>query len=151
MVFDYTFDKPSSVAVRVVAGANTGARLAWTGGSTVVVRRGSGFLSLFHRTVALHDPLVTTIRGSTIDELGFGAILVHAQLPGLLSELSGDVIDGVATEAVTLIPSHPASDADLTREIIEISSATHLPVRILGYEGSALVRRIDFSNVRLTL
>ncbi len=53
MVFDYRFTKPSSIAVRVAAGANKGATLAWGGGSTVVVRRGSGFLSLFRRTVPL--------------------------------------------------------------------------------------------------
>src|SRR5271169_1532576 len=37
MVFAYSFTAPSTVAVRVVVGANTGARLAWSGGSTVVV------------------------------------------------------------------------------------------------------------------
>src|ERR1700724_3531524 len=69
MVFDYRFTKPSSVATRVIAGANTGARLAWEGGTTVLVRRGSGILSLFKKTLSLHDPLVTTIRGSTVDQL----------------------------------------------------------------------------------
>jgi hypothetical protein len=150
MVFDYHFTKPSSVAVRVVAGANTGARLSWEGGTTVLVRRGSGLLSLLRKTVPLHDSLVTTIRGSTVDELGYGAILAHDQQPGLLSQAPGDVINGVPTDAVTLIPSDPAADAHLTREVIEISRTTHLPTRILGYEGSMLARKIDFTNVHLT-
>lgn len=149
MVFDYSFKKPSSVTTRVVAGANRGARLAWEGGSTVVVRRGSGLLSMFKKTVSLHDPLVTTIRGSTVDQLGFGAILAHALQPGVLTEKHGGVVGGEATDEVTLIPTHPASDADLTREVIEISKKTHLPTRVLGYEGSMLARKIDFSNIHL--
>jgi len=149
MVFDYSFTKPSSVATRVVEGANKGARLAWEGGSTVVVRRGGGLLSMFKKTVALHDPLVTTIRGSTVDQLGFGAILAHARQPGVLAQVGGGMIDGAAVDTVTLTPTHPAYDADLTREVIAISKKTHLPTRVLGYEGATLVRKIDFANIRL--
>lgn len=148
MTFDYRFDKPSNVAVRVVDGANKGATLVWGGGKTVVVRRGSGFLSLFRRTVSLNDPLVETIRGSTIDQLSFGAILAHSGQPGVLSEAHGEVVDGAPTESVTLIPQSPSADADLTREVIEISAMTHFPVRILGYAGPTLVRKIDIDDVR---
>jgi hypothetical protein len=149
MVFDYRFAKPSSVTTRVVSGANTGARLAWEGGSTVLIRRGSGILYLFKKTVSLHDPLVRTIRGSTIDQLGFGEILAHATQPGVLSEGRGEVVNGVATDAVTLIPFLPKDDANLTREVIEVSPTTHLPMRVLGYEGAMLARKVDFSDVRL--
>jgi hypothetical protein len=150
MVFAYNFAKPSNVSVRVAEGANTGARLLWTGGSTVDVRRGGGLLSLLKKTVSLHDPLVTTIRGSSIDQLGFGAILAHAQCPGVLSQSPGGLVDGAATDAITLIPSQPPADADLTREVIDISTTTHLPTRVLGYEGRMLAREIDFSDVHLT-
>jgi len=149
MAFDYSFSKPSTIAVRVVAGANKGARLAWGGGDTVLVRRGSGLLSLLKKTVSLHDPLVTTIRGSTISQLSFGAILEHSHQPGVLTESRGDVINGIATEKVTLIPTHPLADGHLTREVIEISALTHFPARILGYEGPTLVRTIDFADIRL--
>jgi hypothetical protein len=150
MTFDFRFSKPSDLAVRVVAGANKGATLTWGGGSTVVVRRGSGFLSLFRRTVALNDPLVETIRGSTINQLSFGAILAHSGEPGALSECPGETIDGVPTESVTLVPKSPSTDANLTREVIEISSTTHFPLRILGYTGPTLVRKIDIDDVHLT-
>ena len=148
MTFDYRFSKPSNLAIRVVAGANKGATLAWGGGKTVVVRRGSGFLSLFRRTVALNDPMVKTIRGSTINQLSFGAILAHSGQPGVLSEAHGDVIDGDTTEAVTLVPKSAPADANLTREVIEISTTTHFPLRILGYAGPTLVRKIDIADVQ---
>lgn len=117
VVFDYTFRKPSNVTVHVLAGPNAGVTLTWNGGPTVVARRGSGLAAMFTRTLSLHDPLVTTLRGSSIDQLSFGAILAHGQQEaGSLSEAPGEVIDGVAVNAVTLIPAQSAANAGLTRE-----------------------------------
>jgi hypothetical protein len=150
VVFDYTFSKPSNVTVHVTSGPNTGVTLAWNGGPTVVAHRGSGLEAMFSKTLSLHDPLVTTLNGSSIDQLSFGAILAHVQQqPGSLSEAPGDAIDGTAVNAVTLIPSTSATDAGLTREVLELSAMTHLPVRLLGYEGATLVRKIDLSNTKL--
>jgi hypothetical protein len=107
-------------------------------------------LSIFKKTVPLHDPLATTIRGSSIDQLSFGAILAHAQdSAGILSVSPGEVIDGVPTDAVTLVPASAGADAGLTREIVELSTATHLPVRVIGYADTQLVRKVDFSNVKV--
>jgi outer membrane lipoprotein-sorting protein len=148
-VFDYTFHKPSSATVHYDTGPNSGVTAVWNGGNSVVAHRGSGLTALFKKTFALHDPAVTTIRGSSIDQLSFAAILAHAQnTPGPISESTGPVIDGVATEAVTLIPNSSGTDAALTREIVDISTTTNLPIRVLGYEGATLVRQIDFSNIK---
>jgi outer membrane lipoprotein-sorting protein len=150
IVFEYVFSKPSNVTVHVIAGPNAGVTLTWNGGATVVAHRGSGLAAMFKKTLSLHDPQVTTLRGSSIDQLSFGAILAHGQQSsGNLSEAAGEVIDGVAANAVTLTAAGPATDAGLTREIVELSTLTHLPTRVLGYEGSTLVRKIDFSNVKL--
>jgi hypothetical protein len=59
------------------------------------------------------------------------------------------VIDGVDTEAVTLLPTSSVGDTGLTREIVDISTVTHTPARVLGYDGPTLVRQIDFSKVNL--
>jgi hypothetical protein len=149
MVLNYSFRKPASATALVTAGANSGSILAWDGGTTVVVQlRGSGFLSLFKRRLSLHDPMATTIRGSSIDELSFPAILAHAQQEaGTLSTTPEAAIDGVATDTVTLIPATAEAGAGLTREVVELSSATHLPMRVLGYDGPTLVLSLDFSNV----
>jgi hypothetical protein len=148
LVLNYSFRRPSSVMAHVVSGPNAGGTLTWDGGATVVARRGTGLAALFKKTFSLHDPGVTTIRGSSIDQLSFGAILAQAQQGGgTLSEAGPDVIDGVATDAVTLVPADPAADAGLTREVVELSAVTHLPVRLLGFEETTLVREIDFSKV----
>ena len=149
-VYDYTFQKPASVTLHVISGASAGDTLVWNGGSTVVAHRGSGLFSVFKKTFSLHDPATTTIRGSSIDELGFGAILVHAsQTAGILSSRSGGAVRGEATEAITLLPKSATLDGGYTREILQLSTASRLPVRVLGYEGSKLVREIDFSNLKL--
>jgi hypothetical protein len=70
IVFEYRFRKPSSFLVRVIKGPNAGVTLKGDGGTTVQATRGGGlFAALFKQTLPLHNPLVTTIRGSSIDEL----------------------------------------------------------------------------------
>jgi len=150
IVFNYTFRKPSSFVVHVIDGPNAGVTLTWDGGPTVQATRGGGlFAAVFKRTIPLHDPLVTTIRGASMDQLSYGAILAHAeQTPGTLSQSPGDPITGTATESLLLVPKDSAADAGLSREIIDISPATQLPIRVEGYEGNTLVRKIDFSDVQ---
>jgi outer membrane lipoprotein-sorting protein len=150
LLMDYTFRKPNNVTVHVIAGPNAGVTLTWDGGSSVVAHRGSGLAAMFKRTLSLHDPQVTTLRGSSIDQLSFEAIVEHGQQSaGALSESAGETIGGLSTNAVTLTPASPADDNGLTREVVEFSSATHLPIRALAYEGSTLVRKVDFSNIKL--
>lgn len=149
-VLEYTFSKPSSATVRFVAGANVGDMVVWSGGDTVAAHRGTGLAALFHETFALHDPRVTTIRGSSIDELSFAAFLAHAQgTPGMLSQEPGPTILDVPTVAVTLVPTSSATDDGVTREVVDIALATNLPLRVLGYDHDMLVRQMDFSNVKI--
>ena len=42
------------------------APLTWDGGAMVVAWRGLGLAAMFKRTLSLHDPLVTTLRGSSM-------------------------------------------------------------------------------------
>jgi hypothetical protein len=151
MVFKYTFRKPSIVTVDIVGGPNNGVSLLWTGGATLSAHKGSGLVGMLRRTFALHDPEITTIRGSSIDEVSFAQILKLVRLtPGAVSQAAGPTIDDEATDAVTLIPAQPASIAGYTREVVEISRVTHLPMRVLAYQGTALVRKVDFAEVKLT-
>jgi len=149
-VFDYTFRKPSSVTVHYNKGINAGVTLEWSGGTTVVAHRGSGLMALFKKSFPLHDPQVTTIRGSSVDQLSFAAILAHSQgMPGTISQGSGPTILSILTAAVTLIPTSSIADTGLTHEIVDLSAMTSLPMRVLGYEGETLVRQVDFSNIKL--
>ncbi len=151
-VLDYTFHKPSTATVHFVAGKNNGVTVVWNGGATVVGHRGNGLVALIKKTFALHDPAVTSIRGSSIDELSFAAFIAHAQsTPGVESQGPGPTVLDIPTEAVTLVPTSSAADAGITRETIDLSVLTHLPIRVLGYQQDTLIRQIDFSNVKLQL
>ena len=151
VVFAYTFSKPSNVTVRVIAGPNAGITLDWNGGSTIVARRGSGLAAMFSKTLSLHDPLVTTLRGASIDQLSFGAILSRAQLEvDRLSLIPGGTIDGVPANALSMVSTGSAANPNLTREVVEMSVPTHLPIRVLGYNGLTLVSSIGFSDVKLS-
>jgi len=145
VTFDYAFSQPSNVTVHVVSGPNTGITLDWNGGSTIVAHKGSGLAALFTKTLSLHDPLITTLQGESIDQLSFGAILSHAQQElGRLSFAPGGPIN-----TLTLVPTASEAHTGLTREVVEMSAATHLPARVLGYNGSTLVSNIGFSNIKL--
>ena len=149
-VLDYTFRKPSSATVHFAAGANAGVTVVWNGGGAVVAHRGTGLAALFKKTFALHDPAVTTIRGSSIDQLSFSAILAHSQgTPGIVSQEAGPTVLDIPTEEVTLIPTSSVADTGLTREVVDISVPTSLPLRVLGYAGETLVRQVDFSNIKV--
>jgi len=145
VTFDYAFSQPSNVIVHVTSGPNAGITLDWNGGSTIVAHRGSGLAALFSKTLSLHDPLITTLQGESIDQLSFGAILSHAQQElGRLSFAPGGPIN-----TLTLVPSASEARTGLTREVVEMSAATHLPVRVLGYTGSTVVSNIGFLNIKL--
>jgi outer membrane lipoprotein-sorting protein len=149
-VLDYTFRKPSSATVHFTEGPNAGVTVVWNGSNTVVIHRGTGLIALFKKTFSLHDPRVTTIRLSSIDQLSFAAILAHAKsTPGIVSQDVGPSILDIPTEAVTLVPTSSLAGTGITREVVDISVPTGLPLRILGYEGDTLVRQIDFSNIIL--
>jgi outer membrane lipoprotein-sorting protein len=150
-VLDYTFSKPSTATVHFLAGKNVGVTVDWGGGDTVVAHRGTGLAALFRETFGLHDPRVMTIRGSSIDQMSFAAFLTHARAtPGTLSEEPGPTILDIPTVAVTLIPASSATDGGVTREVVDISVPTNLPLRVLGYDHDMLIRQVDFSNLKIT-
>ena len=149
--YDYTFRKPSSVTLHVSSGASARDTLVWDGGTTVVAHRGSGLFSALKKKFGLHDPATTTIRGSSVDQLGFGEILAHAsETPGKLEAHAAANVNGEPTEALALVPSSTTRSGGLTtREVVLLSKTTYLPVRVLGYVGKTLVRQIDFSHLTL--
>lgn len=69
---------PSTVTVDIVGGPNNGSSLLWTGGTTVSAHRG-GLAGIVKETMSLHDPRITTIHGSSIDDFDFPRILAHAR------------------------------------------------------------------------
>jgi hypothetical protein len=67
----------------------------------------------------------------------------------MMSQDVGPSILDIPTEAITLVPTSSLAGTGITREVVDISVPTGLPLRNLGYEGDTLVRQIDFADVIL--
>jgi outer membrane lipoprotein-sorting protein len=143
--FNYTFTKPSSISMSIVSGPRAGNTVKWSGGETVTAGKG-----MFTKKFALTDSAVTSLRGGTIVDLSFGAILKHAEgLQGKKSSAS-TTMDGEPANVVTVNVAQPSSDDGLTREVLYLSGSTDLPLRVDGYVESQLVTSCTFSDTTKT-
>ncbi len=140
-VYDYTFAKPTSISMNIVSGANSGASVTWNGGTTV--RAGKG---MFTKSVDLTDPMVSSLRGMTIVQLSFGSILQHAAETAGALTASTTTLGGATVNLVNLDVANPQGDNGLTREVLYLSQATNLPVRVDGFIGTTLVQTVSFEN-----
>jgi outer membrane lipoprotein-sorting protein len=143
--FSYTFTKPSSISMSIVSGPRAGNTVTWSGGDTVTAGKG-----MFTKKFALNDSAVTSLRGATVVDLSFGSILKHAQSISGKKTAAATTLDGAPVEAVTVNVAQPAADSGLTREVLYLSSAANLPVRVDGYTESQLVSSCTFSNTTKT-
>ncbi|MFY9779723.1 MAG: hypothetical protein WAJ85_04345 [Candidatus Baltobacteraceae bacterium] len=147
--YDYSFKKPSFAHIEVTAGPGRGSGAVWRGGDTVKGHQG-GFLSMVRLNVSINDGRATSLRGDTIDVASFAYELRHfLETPGTLSEDPGPTIEGVVTTAVTLAVADPSKNKDVSKDVLDISNETHLPVRREQYAGETLVKTETFRNVQL--
>ncbi|MGA3036509.1 MAG: hypothetical protein ABSE64_03400 [Vulcanimicrobiaceae bacterium] len=148
-VYDFAFKKPHSAKIDITGGAGKGGGSIWTGGDTVRGHMG-GLLHGFSQTVPRTDPRATSLRGDTIDSASFGSILaVYQSGKGVLSESTIDTISGSPVDTITLLIANPSANKDVSKDVLFISRVSHLPVRRERYEGTILVKREDFVNVKL--
>jgi hypothetical protein len=106
-------------------------------------------LSFVKLTLDIHDARAESLRGDTIDTAYFGQKLTHFETTkGELSEAPGPVVEGAPTVAITLNVADPSTDHDVSREVLYLSTVTHLPVKAERYEGKALVKREIFRDLK---
>jgi hypothetical protein len=137
-VYEYAFTKPSTIAVTIASGPNAGNSVTWTGGTSLRANGG--------RTIDLTDPMVLSLRGVTIVQLSFGAILQHAQETAGTLTSAAATLSGTTVNLVNLDVANPRGDAGLTREVLYLSQATNLPVRLDGFVGTQLVQTVSFDH-----
>ncbi len=146
--YGYKFLKPTYAVIDIEDGPGKGGGAAWHGGDRVKGHQG-GLLSGIKLMVAITDPRATSLRGDTLDVASFAYELTHFEsTPGTLAEGPGPSLGGDATTEVTLNASPPESNG-VTKETLDISNATHLPVKRTQYVGSSVVKTEVFSNVKL--
>ncbi|MGH7708927.1 MAG: hypothetical protein ACREM8_02695 [Vulcanimicrobiaceae bacterium] len=150
-VYTYSFKRPHYAKIAITAGAGRGGGAVWTGGDTLTGHQG-GMLSFLKLKINIHDRRAVSLIGDTIDEASLPALVEHlATVPGTLTERAGPAIGGLATDEIRLDVTDPKADRKVTRELLFVSPATHLPMRRQRYEDTLLVKQEDFSGFKLNV
>lgn len=139
--YNFIFRKPYDTKMDITGGDGKGGAAVWHGGDTLRGHKG-GIISFIHKTLKIDDPEATSLRGTTIAQANFGAILDHVKsLKGSIkATASGDI-----TTIDFSVPD-PSGDLNVTKERIVLASSG-LPAEYDQWEGETLVRRIAYSDV----
>ena len=147
-VYQYSFMKPHDVKTLILDGDGKGSGGIWVGGDQVSGHLG-GILSGIHLKIDLHDPRAVSLRGVTIPEgLLPGVIDDYGTIPGTLTQVDGGRIGGVETDRLELTVADPASNHDVTEQVLYLSKETHWPIRQIMYSGSEIVLDESVSDIR---
>jgi outer membrane lipoprotein-sorting protein len=137
--YQYSFMNPHYVKTLILDGDGKGSGGVWTGGDKVSGHLG-GILSGIHLKIDLHDPRAVSLRGVTIpDGLLPQIIDDYGTIPGKLTQTDGGKVAGIETDRLELNVADPASNHDITDQILYLSKATHWPIRQIMYSGSQIV------------
>ena len=141
-----SFRKPSDTRMDVTGGDGRGGAAVWRGGDTVKGHQG-GFLSFVKLNLSIHDSRATSIRGTTIADANFGALLDH--LKGLKGASIDARADGEKTD-LTVSVADPSADQNVTKELM-VLGPSGLPVEFDQWEGATQVKKVVYSNVALNV
>jgi outer membrane lipoprotein-sorting protein len=147
-VYQYFVMKPHYVKTLIIDGAGKGAGGVWVGGDQVSGHLG-GFLSGIHLKINVHDPRAVSLRGVTIPEGLLPRVIdEYGTIPGKLSQVDGGDLGGIATDRLQLKVADPASNHDVSEQILYLSKETHWPIRQIMYSGSQIVLDESISNLK---
>jgi outer membrane lipoprotein-sorting protein len=142
-VYHASFMRPNNLRMDIVGGAGKGGAAIWSGGDTVYGHQG-GFLSFIKLHLNIHDSKAVSLRGTTIAQASFGALLQRFK-DMKTSSLDAKTANGETT--VTAQVLDPASYQGVTSEVL-ILGADHLPVEYDQYAGTQIVNHVRYSEYK---
>lgn len=150
----YAFRKPHEARLDVIKGTKSGSTILWDGGDRVTAyRRG---LSFFKMHGGAHDVDLTSLRGNGILNPDEGDVIACLDAHrDRIRERDGPVIDGDATDelafsvATISCPNDPATDKDVTLDVIDVSKRTGLVVLRKRYVGKDVVERWELKDFKI--
>lgn len=147
-IYDVLFKKPSMEKVEVTAGPQQGSGVVWLGGDRVKGHRG-GMMSGLRKEFDIHNYQVSTLRGDGVDSATIPSMLGDfSRIKGTVSQAPGPLIDGAPTEALTLDVADPPTNSGISRIVLYLSEASHLPVRRERFAGSDLVKTETVTDMK---
>lgn len=150
-VYQYSFMKPHYLKALIVGGDGKGSGMVWVGGDQVSGHEG-GIFSAIHVKINLRDPRAISLHGVTIPEgLLPGTIDKYRTIPGILTQMDGGKVGGVETDRLDLKVADPASNHDITEQVVYLSKETHWPIRQIMYSGSQIVLDESVDDLRINV
>ena len=148
---DRTYDmwfqrQPIMTRMDITGGDGKGSAVVWDGSDHVYGHKG-GFLSMFKKHLPLHDPQATSLRGATVADASFGALLTHIE--GLKGATIDATADARATELDVTV-TDPSADQGVTRERLMLGQ-DGVPVEYDQWEGQTQVKRVEYSDIVLNV
>ena len=142
-VYHMAFARPNNMRMDIVGGAGRGGSAVWTGGDSIYGHQG-GFLSFVKLHLNIHDAKAVSLRGTTVAQASFGALLARFQS---LKTSSLDAKSKAGLTTLTATISNPASEGGVTREVL-VFGANHLPVEYYEYLGDVVVDLVRYSEYK---
>lgn len=142
-VYHLSFARPNNMRMDIVGGAGRGGAAVWAGGDTIYGHQG-GFLSFIKLHLNIHDAKAVSLRGTTMAQASFGALLTRFKA---LKTSSLDAKSEAGLTTLTATIKDPASESGLTREVL-VFGADHLPVEYDEYEGDVVVDHVVYSEYK---
>ena len=139
--YNLIFRKPYDTKLNITGGDGKGSAAVWHGGDTLRGHQG-GFVSFIKLNLSIHDGRATSIRGTTIAQANFGAILDHVK------SLNGTVESKTSGDSTTIdfgVPD-PSTDQNVTKEQV-VLGADGLPTEYAEWEGDTLVRHVVYTDL----
>jgi outer membrane lipoprotein-sorting protein len=138
-VYQYSFMKPHYLKTLILDGNGKGGGAVWVGGDSVSAHVG-GILSGIHVKISVDDPRAVSLHGVTIPNGLLPGIIDHYEsIPGTLTQTDGGKVGTVETDRLDLKVADPASNHDISEQVVYLSKSTHWPVRQIMYSGSQIV------------
>ncbi len=144
-VLHFKYAKPCYGRVDVISGRLAGSAAQWQGGHKLKGHLG-GEISHLKAIVADTDPKTTDVRGLPMYAAFFPWIIDRFNEAGTITSAPGPAVGGVPTDVVTITGGDPKKQYGFTKNVITLSSATHLPLINDGYTGDKITLHAEFSD-----
>ncbi len=142
-VYHVAYKRPNNMRMDIVGGAGRGGAAVWTGGTTLFGHQG-GFLSFVKLHLNIHDPKAVSLRGTTVAQASFGALLDRVKSLRI-SSLDAKTDHGLTRMSAQILGAAPEKDVT---SILMVFAANHLPVEYDEYQGSTVVDHVMYSNYK---
>ncbi len=143
----YFFKKPLMIRTDILEGnkaMDKGSVAVYTGGNKITGRKG-GILSGIALDMDKNNPMVTTVRGLTIDDADLESIIKKLHFYLKNGDNSVKILEN-GTYKLTGKTGDPVKNGSLSSEEIILDPGTFLPIQADGYENDKLVQHSVWSE-----